>query len=372
MSALYRTELYPVHQQLGATFMPFGGWDMPLHYGSQLAEHHAVRTDAGLFDVSHMRAIDVDGDAAQLALRRLLANDIARLTTHGKALYSCLLNPAGGIVDDLIVYRQPAGNGYRLVLNAATAERDLNWMRSQITDLEVTFIQRPLALLALQGPNARAKAAAVLPAQLRDAALALPPFTATSADDLDWFIARTGYTGEDGFELMLPNTEAAAVWTQLIAAGFTPCGLGARDTLRLEAGMNLYGQDMDETTTPLDSGVAWTVAWQPTDRRFIGRAALEAQRASDHYRPFVGLLLLGRGIMRPGQVVTNHHQDSIGVITSGGFAPTLQRSIALARLINKTLTIGDPCHVIIRNTPVAARIVKPPFVRHGQAQIELN
>ncbi len=372
MTALHRTTLYPLHQQLSATFMPFGGWDMPLHYGSQLAEHHAVRTDAGVFDVSHMKAVDVIGEAAQPALRRLLANDVVRLKTPGKALYSCLLNASGGIVDDLIVYRHPLGDGYRLVLNAATADRDLDWMRAQVTDLAVELVERPLTLLAVQGPNARVKAATVLPAQVRDDALALPPFAATAAADRDWFVARTGYTGEDGFELMLPNAEAADVWTQLIAAGCTPCGLGARDTLRLEAGMNLYGQDMDETTTPLDSGLGWTVAWQPTERQFIGRAALEGQRASEHHHALVGLLLLGRGIMRPGQIVTNHHQESVGVITSGGFAPTLQRSIALARLTNKTLTIGDTCQVIIRNTPIAARIVKPPFVRHGQAQISLD
>jgi len=346
--------------------VPFGGWDMPLHYGSQLAEHLAVRASAGMFDVSHMQTVDLDGPGALPFLRRLLANDAARLKAPGKALYTCLLNPQGGVIDDLILYHLGPGR-YRTVVNAATAEKDLAWMREQAVGAEVEIKpRRDLAMIAVQGPQAREKTAPLLPEPLRERALALAPFSA--AEHGDWLVARTGYTGEDGFEVLCPAGEAPGLWRGLLAAGVRPCGLGARDTLRLEAGMNLYGQDMDETTSPLAAGLGWTIAWEPAERDFIGRAALEAQREAGDLPDFVGLLLLGPGVLRAHQRVLADGRG-VGEVTSGGFAPSLGRSIALARVAPGT---GPECAVEIRGRPVPARVVKPPFVRKGAALIPLD
>ncbi|MFP4063408.1 MAG: glycine cleavage system aminomethyltransferase GcvT [Halochromatium sp.] len=361
-----RTPLFSEHERLGARLVPFGGWDMPLHYGSQLDEHHAVRQQAGVFDVSHMRPIDIQGADALVFLRRLLANDVAKLKQPGKALYSCMLNADGGVIDDLICYYL-GPNRYRAVVNAATADKDLAWMQACIQGAAVGINSRDdLAMLAVQGPQARAEAAALLPEALRAPALALRPFFATEQGD--WLVGRTGYTGEDGFEILLPATEVVDLWQALIAAGVTPCGLGARDTLRLEAGMNLYGQDMTEEIGPLESGLGWTVAFEPPGRDFIGRAALEAQRSRGGLRDFVGLLLIGRGVLRSHQPVLVDGQP-VGEVTSGGFSPTLQRSIALARV---QPGMGDSCAVEIRGKAVPARVVKPPFVRHGKARIALG
>jgi len=361
-----KTPLFDEHQALGARIVPFGGWDMPLHYGSQLEEHHAVRRDAGMFDVSHMRVVDLDGGGAQAFLRHLLANDVAKLGEAGKALYSCMLNERGGVIDDLIVYSR-APDRYRMVVNAATADKDIDWMSDHAEGFEVVIHPRPdLAMIAVQGPHARDKAAALLPDDLRGLALALNPFSA--AESGGWFVGRTGYTGEDGFEIMCPADAAAGLWRALHAAGVVPCGLGARDTLRLEAGMNLYGQDMDEETSPLESGLGWTLAWEPVEREFVGRAALEAQRQKGNLRRFVGLLLTGRGVLRSHQSVLSGN-EVVGEVTSGGFAPTLERSIAFARVAPG---LGEQCEVEIRGKAVPARVVKPPFVRNGKARIPLD
>lgn len=360
-----RTPLYAEHERLGAKIVPFGGWDMPLHYGSQIDEHHAVRQHSGVFDVSHMRPVDIEGADALPYLRRLLANDVAKLTQPGKALYSCMLNPSGGVIDDLICYfRGP--ERYRAVVNAATAEKDLTWMQEQARDFTVSLEPRhDLAMLAVQGPEARTKAEPLLPPALREPAMALKPFVA--AEHEGWFVGRTGYTGEDGFEVMLPAEEARPFWSALLEAGAAPCGLGARDTLRLEAGMNLYGQDMTEEVGPLESGLGWTVAFDPSDRDFIGRPALEAQQARGELRQFVGLLLTGRGVLRSHQSVLADGKP-VGEVTSGGFSPTLQRSIALARVAPG---VSGECAVEIRGKAVPARTVTPPFVRNGTARIEL-
>ncbi|MEA1048343.1 glycine cleavage system aminomethyltransferase GcvT [Lamprobacter modestohalophilus] len=361
-----RTPLFSEHERLGARIVPFGGWDMPLHYGSQLDEHHAVRQNAGVFDVSHMRPVDIQGEDALSFLQRLLANDVAKLKQPGKALYSCMLNADGGVIDDLICYYL-GPDRYRVVVNAGTADKDLAWMRDNAQGSSVNINSRDdLAMLAVQGPQARAKTAALLPDTLREPALALKPFFATEHGD--WLVGRTGYTGEDGFELMLPATDVVAVWQALVAADVVPCGLGARDTLRLEAGMNLYGQDMTEEVGPLESGLGWTIAFEPQERDFIGRAALEAQRSSGELRDFVGLLLTGRGVLRSHQPVLRDGQP-IGEVTSGGFSPTLQRSIALARV---QAGIGEQCAVEIRGKAVPACVVKPPFVRQGEARIGLE
>ncbi|MGE0874512.1 MAG: glycine cleavage system aminomethyltransferase GcvT [Burkholderiales bacterium] len=347
---LKRTPLYDTHLACGAKTVDFGGWDMPLHYGSQIDEHHAVRRDAGMFDVSHMLAVDMEGAGTAAFLQRLLANDVGRLKTPGKALYTCMLNEAGGVIDDLIVYRL-APERFRLVVNAGTADKDVAWMRAQGG---APRERRELAIIAVQGPQARAKFWSVRP-QWKDEAL--PAFAAAEFGAVT--VARTGYTGEDGFEVILPAADAASLWNDLRGAGVAPCGLGARDTLRLEAGMNLYGNDMDEQVSPLDAGLAWTVALAP-GRDFIGRVALESRGRS---RAFLGIRLAERGVMRSHMRVVTASGD--GEITSGTFSPTMNVSIGLARLPLNAAP-GDAVQVEMRGKPVPATLVKPPFVRNGK------
>jgi aminomethyltransferase len=365
-----KTPLYDTHARQGAKIVDFGGWDMPLHYGSQIEEHHAVRRDAGMFDVSHMCIVDLTGARVREFLRFLLANDVGRLKSFGKALYSCMLLPNGGVIDDLIVYYM-SETWYRMVVNAGTRDKDLAWIRRHALDYGVTVVERKeLAMIAVQGPNARRKAAALLLPEQQAAALELKPFF--GAPFGSWFVARTGYTGEDGFEIMIPAAEAADAWNRLLEQGVKPAGLGARDTLRLEAGMNLYGNDMDEKFHPLESGLAWTVAFEPADRDFIGREALQhAQREGG--RELVGLLLEDRGVLRSHQKVQVDGAavaaGMSGEVTSGTFSPTLNRSIALARVPK---TSQPTVQVDIRGKLHAARIVKPPFVRHGKPMIDIS
>ena len=360
-----RTPLYDMHVAAGARTVDFGGWDMPVNYGSQIEEHHAVRRDAGMFDVSHMCVVDLRGDRVRDYLRRLLANDVAKLTAQGKALYSCMLRDDGGVIDDLIVYYLN-DQWYRMVVNAGTREKDLAWLREQAGADGVAVEPRlDLAMIAVQGPNARGKAASVMDPAIAARAMELGSFQGLDAEKL--FVARTGYTGEDGWEIILPAGDAAGFWTALRDAGVRPCGLGARDTLRLEAGMNLYGNDMDETTSPLESGLAWTIAWEPQDRTFIGRGALTAQKASGIGRKFVGLLVEERAVLRSHQKVIVPAVGE-GEVTSGTFSPTLERSIGFARVPAQT---GDRCEVEIRGRLVEARVVRPPFVRNGKAAIAL-
>ena len=360
-----KTPLYDNHVEAGARIVDFGGWDMPLHYGSQKEEHHAVRDRAGVFDVSHMTIVDLNGRHVREFLRGLLANDVAKLRDGGKALYTCMLNDNGGVIDDLIVYYMN-DSWYRMVVNAATRQKDLAWINLQSEAFDVRVKERAeLAMLAVQGPQARELAAPCVPTENRDAALDLKLFTGMEAGDM--FVARTGYTGEDGWEILLPAAAAPGVWDRLLAAGAAPCGLGARDTLRLEAAMNLYGSDMDETISPLEAGLGWTVAWEPEDRAFIGRGPLEALRGDPARRRFVGLLLEDKGVLRNHQRVV---VDGVGEgeITSGGFSPTIGRSIALARLPAGDY---DRAQVDVRGKLLNARIVKTPFVRNGQVRIDV-
>jgi aminomethyltransferase len=359
-----RTPLHDVHVSAGARMVDFGGWDMPVNYGSQIEEHHAVRRDAGMFDVSHMCVVDLRGDRVRDYLRRLLANDVAKLTKAGKALYSCMLREQGGVIDDLIVYFLD-DRWFRMVVNAGTREKDLEWLRAHAGSYGVSVEPRfDLAMIAVQGPDARAKAATLLEPSLAERALALDYFYGTG-DDHHLFVARTGYTGEDGWEIMVPATEVADLWARLQGAGVRPCGLGARDTLRLEAGMNLYGSDMDEATSPLESGLSWTIAWEPRDRDFIGRGALVEQKARGVARKQVGLVLEDRGVLRSHQKVIVPAVGE-GEVTSGTFSPTLERSIALARVPSQTT---DRCEVEIRGRLLNAAVVRPPFVRHGRIAI---
>ncbi|WP_293006774.1 glycine cleavage system aminomethyltransferase GcvT [Nitrosomonas sp.] len=362
---LKMTPLNQTHRDMNAKMVDFGGWDMPLHYGSQLDEHHKVRQDAGMFDVSHMLSVDIKGDNVRGFLRQLVANNVDKLALPGKALYSCMLTPQAGIIDDLIIYFLSEA-WFRIVVNAGTADKDVAWMlkkRDELApNLEITP-RRDLAMIAVQGPNARAKVWQVIP-DSQSATEELKQFQ--SAVVGQYFIARTGYTGEDGFEIILPAADAPAFWKALHAAGVAPAGLGARDTLRLEAGMNLYGQDMDETKNPLESGLAWTVDLK-SERDFVGKQTL-LDAAVTHQ--LVGLVLVDRGVLRGHQQVVGQ-KDGVeysGEITSGGFSPTMNQSIALAR-ISARIGIGDEVEVVVRDKKLRAKVVKYPFVRNGKVLV---
>lgn len=341
----------------------FASWQLPVHYGSLVDEHMAVRKSAGVFDVSHMTIVDITGADAHSYLRKLLANDIANLQKTGSALYSCMLDLQGGIIDDLIVYYF-ASEHYRVVVNAATRDKDLDWMKHQASNLAVQITERPeLAMIAVQGPDAVSIVNSLLSEELSVQSGALGRYEACQAGD--WFVAATGYTGENGYEIALPGSEAERFWKSLLDAGVAPCGLGARDTLRLEAGMNLYGTDMDESNTPLTSGLEWTVAWQPAERDFIGRAALEKERLAGPRQKMIGLVLDGKGVLRGGQILYKGEQQ-VGVITSGTFSPSLKESIAFAR-VDANFT-GD-CEVQIRRNRLPVRKVKRVFVRNGLSML---
>jgi len=358
-----QTVLNATHRALGARMVDFGGWDMPINYGSQIEEHHAVRRDVGMFDVSHMTVIDLHGPRTREFLRHLLANNVDKLKVTGKALYSCMLNERGGVIDDLIVYLFDEAH-FRLVVNAATRAKDLAWIEQQARAFDVEVRERPeFAMIAVQGPNARSKVLALLHEADRPRIEKLGKFAAAAAQGphgMPLFVARTGYTGEDGFEIILPNAHAVALWQELLAAGVKPAGLGARDTLRLEAGMNLYGQDMDEDVSPWEANLGWTIALD-AGRDFIGRVALEAQQAAGVRRVMVGLVLDEKGVLRHGQKVLTALGE--GEILSGSFAPTLEKAVAFARI-----PAGEPgaIRVDIRGREVPVRLVKYPFVRDGK------
>ena len=334
----------------------FAGWHMPLHYGSQIEEHKRVREGAGLFDVSHMTVIDLVGEGVADFLRRVVANNIDKLKSSGRALYGALLNDAGGVVDDLIVYRRD--EGYRLVVNAGTRQKVLDWLGKQAGDAaDITLTERAdLAIIAVQGPLAVAKCTRALP-QTAPAA-ELKPFWMLEAND--WMIARTGYTGEDGFELILPNSDAVSAFKALVAAGVAPIGLGARDTLRLEAGLNLYGHDMDDNVNPLAANMGWTIGWEPEERDFIGRQALAAIRAAGAHEQLLGVVLTERGMLREGQEISTNAGP--GMLTSGAFSPTLGYSIGFARV---PLAATGKAEIEIRKKRFELPLVKPPFVRKG-------
>ncbi|MDO8811502.1 MAG: glycine cleavage system aminomethyltransferase GcvT [Gallionella sp.] len=421
---LKQTSLNETHRTMGAKMVDFGGWDMPVNYGSQIDEHHQVRNDCGMFDVSHMRVVDIKGKGARDFLRYLLANNVDKLTVPGKALYSCMLLENGGVIDDLIVYFMEE-QWFRIVVNAGTADKDIAWMRQQVAghakvhpecyatseegaegegcaesealapeeaarripnaylfgdmsqeEAAALIFEKPdeestekppldiadhpeLSIIAVQGPNAREKLWAAMPGSQK-LTESLAPFSAVVVGTM--FIARTGYTGEDGFEVMLPTIAAPYFWNSLVENGVEPCGLGARDTLRLEAGMNLYGQDMDESVSPLESGLAWTVDLN-SERDFIGKAAL---LANPPMRKLVGLVLQDRGVLRSHQKVHTAHGE--GEITSGSFSPTLNQSIALTR-VPKEVQTGDQVQVAIRDKMLAAKVVKYPFARNGKGLI---
>jgi len=358
-----QTPFYQNHLDSNAKIVDFGGWDMPLHYGSQVEEHHYVRQDAGMFDVSHMTVVEVTGQKAKPYLQYLLANDVDKLKESGKALYSGMLNEKGGVIDDLIVYYIDETH-YRVVVNASTREKDLAWMTQQAASYAVNVKENTdFAMLAVQGPNAIEKTNQVLSANQQQAVDGIGVFFA--ADCEGYFIARTGYTGEDGYEILVPADQAASFWNKLLAVGVKPCGLGARDTLRLEAGMNLYGNDMDEGISPLEANMGWTISWQPEERDFIGKAALLAEKESGVKNKLVGLVLEGRGVIRSHMKVVVEGVGE-GETTSGTMSPTLKKSIGMARVPKAT---SDSVMLEIRRKLVPAKVVKASFVRKGKALV---
>lgn len=381
MTTLQRTPLYQSHVDNNGKIVDFSGWELPIHYGSQIDEHEAVRTDAGMFDVSHMVITDVEGAEAKAWLQKLLANDVAKLKTVGKALYSGMLNAEGGIIDDLIVYLMNEDETqYRIISNAATRDKDLAQFNKVAENFEVALTERPeLAILAIQGPNAVTKLKQAKPSW-SDILDGLKPFVGADLADTeaaDWFVARTGYTGEDGVEVILPGDNAAEFYQLMLDQGVKPAGLGARDTLRMEAGMNLYGHDMDETISPYECNMGWTLALKD-DRDFVGREALTAKRqqAKDNGTAMkqVGLLLETRGVLREGMTVSINQgtdKETTGIITSGTYSPSLEQSIAIAR-IPESVTDEDTVQVDLRGKGkfVDVRVLKLPFVRNGEKQFD--
>ncbi len=356
-----KTVLHAKHLASGAKMVDFHGWEMPINYGSQIEEHHAVRKSAGMFDVSHMTIVDIKGNDAKVFLRRLVINDVAKLTTIGKALYTGMLNENGGVIDDLIIYFFSDTN-YRLVVNSATREKDLAWMNKQAEGFDITITERPeFGMIAVQGPQAKAKVANLLTPSQIVAVEGMKPFFGVQVGDL--FIATTGYTGEDGYEIIIPDSAAESFWQKLLDVGVVPCGLGARDTLRLEAGMNLYGLDMDESVSPLAANMAWTISWDPSDRNFIGREVLMKQKAAGDQPKLVGLVLKEKGVLRSRQKVITEFGS--GEITSGTFSPTLGHSVALAR-VPRSIKVGDTVEVEMRKKLVKVEVTKASFVRKGK------
>lgn len=356
-----KTVLHAKHLEAGAKMVDFHGWEMPINYGSQIEEHHAVRQDAGMFDVSHMTIVDVEGADAKAFLRKLVINDVDKLNVAGKALYTGMCNEEGGVIDDLIIYFFN-DTSYRLVVNSATREKDLAWIAKQSADFAVTVTERPeFGMIAVQGPEAKAKVATILNAEQNTAVEGMKPFFGVQAGEL--FIATTGYTGEAGYEIVVPEAQAADLWQQLLDAGVKPAGLGARDTLRLEAGMNLYGLDMDESVTPLAANMAWTISWDDETRDFIGKEKLAELREAGSEPKLVGLILEEKGVLRSGLKVVTEHGE--GVITSGTFSPTLGHSIAMAR-VPRAVKLEDTVQVEMRKKLVDVKVIKPSFARNGK------
>ncbi|MFW0097254.1 MAG: glycine cleavage system aminomethyltransferase GcvT [Coxiella endosymbiont of Haemaphysalis qinghaiensis] len=357
---LRRTPLYEEHFQAKARFVDFAGWIMPLHYGSQVDEHHQVRQHVGIFDVSHMGVVDIKGEDTKSFLRSLLANDVAKLKEPGYALYSCMLNEVGGVSDDLIVYYLSFSH-YRLVINAVTREKDIAWMNEQSRLYRVTIKDRPqMCIIAIQGPEVFYIIQRIFDNDTSAKVMHLKPFQFVLTGD--FLIARTGYTGEDGLEIIVPDLRVHELWQKAVSFGAKPCGLGARDTLRLEAGLNLYGVDMDETTSPLSSNLAWTVSWDDPNRNFIGRAALENQLDRGIEEQLVGLIMKEPGILRNHQKVFLHDQKK-GEITSASFSPTLKHAIAFARIPSESF---KGAFIERRGKKIPVKIIKPPFVRRGK------
>ncbi|MGI6144280.1 MAG: glycine cleavage system aminomethyltransferase GcvT [Clostridia bacterium] len=372
MSTRKRTILYPQHVQLGAKIAEFAGWDMPIQYQSVIEEHHAVRTKAGLFDISHMGEIEVSGPDALTFLQRLCTNDLAKMCV-GQVLYTLMCYPTGGIVDDLLVYRLEQDK-YWLVVNAGNKDKDWDWINEQLTlmhreeqekqTVELRDISDEIGLLALQGPLAQQILASISIESLEE--LRYYRFIFTNLAGVDALVSRTGYTGEDGFELYLPVEKTPFIWEKLLETGkdaglgLVPVGLGARDTLRFEAGLPLYGHELTEKVTPLEAGLEFFIAWQKDD--FIGKAALLKQKEEGVSSKLVGFMMIERGIPRAGYPLIKDG-ESIGEVTSGSFAPTLGQNLGLGFVVSKEAFIDNEISVLIRGKEVKAKVTKKPFYK---------
>lgn len=367
VSTLRRTPLWERHRGLGARLVPFAGWDMPIQYSGILDEHRAVREKAGLFDLGHMGQVNVTGTDALPFLQHVTTNDVSNLTP-GSAQYSLLTNPSGGVIDDIIIYRRSGDDGYMVVVNASNAERDVAWLREQANRIpslapQIDDISSETGMIAIQGPRAQAILSRLCSINL-DAIGDFEWAEATVAG-VDAMVARTGYTGEDGFEIYTATDEVARVWDAILKSGepdgLQPIGLGARDTLRLEARMPLYGQELDEDISPLEAGVGWAVKLDKGD--FIGREPIDEMKRTGAPRRTVGFKLTERaGAPRAGFHV---HQDGrrVGHVTSGGFSPSLGEPIGLALVERSAAGVGRPLDIVVRGRPVRATQVKTPFYR---------
>ncbi|MDQ4126974.1 MAG: glycine cleavage system aminomethyltransferase GcvT [Actinomycetota bacterium] len=350
-----RTPLYDEHKELGARLVDFAGWEMPVQYSGIKAEHAAVRESAGLFDVSHMGEVVFRGPDAEAAVQRLVTRDVGRLEA-GQAGYAAVCYESGGTVDDVLVYKRP--DDFLVVVNAANREKDLEYFRENTEDLDVDVVDESddWALLALQGPEATGLLQGSTDTDLSP--IKYYRFVEGEVDGTYALISRTGYTGEDGFELYLRPDDAPGIWRRLIEAGAAPVGLGARDTLRLEAGMCLYGNELDAETTPLEAGISFAVHLTK-EPRFIGQRALLLEDTQGLRKKLVGFEMEGRGIARHGHPVTSG-AEIVGEVTSGTQSPTLNRAIGLA-LVDPG--VEDRFEVVIRDNPVPAKTVPLPFYK---------
>ncbi|MDA9659660.1 glycine cleavage system aminomethyltransferase GcvT [Pseudomonadota bacterium] len=353
-----KTPLHNAHIQLGAKMVNFSNWEMPISYSSLIKEHNAVRNAAGIFDVSHMSVFDFDGGNQIAFFKKIFANDIKKIYKDNKAIYGALLNEEGGILDDLIIYH--ANNKFRLVSNCSTREQNKQWLEKHAVEFGVKVMERSdMGILAIQGPNALKK---ILEIKEIDAQVnTLQSFGCMFEGDK--LYARTGYTGEDGLELIVPTQDINNLWDQALEMGCIPVGLGARDTLRLEAGLNLYGNDMTINNHPYESNLGWTIDMSDKHRKFIGKDALLSIDQSKSQK-IVGIILLDKGVLRSGYEIT--HEQGKGVVLSGSYSPTLQSSIGLARVDQGYKENGK---VMIRNKVLNIDFVSPRFL--GQGKISL-
>jgi aminomethyltransferase len=362
MTTLKRTPLYSCHAELGARLVDFAGWEMPVQYEGVIEEHRAVRTAAGMFDVSHMGEVRVKGAGAEAFLQRLTPNDVSKLVP-GRAHYSGLLTDRGTYIDDLLIYRL-AADDFLVVVNASNADRDFAWIAERAEgDAEVTNESDRYALIALQGPRAIEILTPMATAGI--AAVKYYGFLQGEVAGKPALLSRTGYTGEDGVELYLAPEDAPEIWRRLLEAGVKPAGLGARDTLRLEAAMALYGHEIDETTTPFEAGLNWVVKLDKGD--FLGREALQAQRAAGLPRKLVGFEVQGRGIARQGHAVLSHEGgEAVGAVTSGTWSPTFEKALGMAYVPVALAAPGTPLTIDVRGKALPAVVVETPFYRRAK------
>lgn len=351
-----RTPLYETHLKLGAKMVPFAGWDMPVYYKGIMSEHRSVRTSAGLFDIGHMGAVKISGDSALPYVQRLLTNDASKLDV-GSSQYSLILNRSGGVIDDIFVYRLP--DHYLLILNASNNDKDIDWlMKNNPEQVKISDLKGNMTLLALQGPRSQETLQKICDADLKT--LGHHKITSATIFRIPALISRTGYTGEDGFELFFDRSSAESVWNKLLELGVVPCGLGARDTLRLEAGMPLYGHEYNEGITPLET--PFTFAVKLDKGEFIGREALVQHKKDGISKRLVGIRSKEMGIPRQGVKIFKD-KKIVGYVTSGTMSPTLNAPIGMAYVRIECSEVGSSLDLEIRGRYIPAEVVKLPFYK---------